>query len=276
MAMKSLLSYLAAALALAAPASAHLLARGIPLSELAASSPVAVIGRVESAASSGGVTLAVESALLGSVPPGPLRFSLEGHHPPDYAVGSRVLVFLKGSAPPWVSRQTALDLVEIPERAAARDALLSAVRGYAGLRSVRDPAERIAQLKTFALGNLESASDRVRHEALLDLLALAPAKPFAAADVARVAALAREPKTPETLAPGLVVLLAAIRIPESEPALVAVLQSAANPQTRATAARVLGKRRGPTAVAALHAAQRDRALEVRLTAQRALDGVREP
>ena len=67
--------------------------------------------------------------------------------------------------------------------------------------------------KTFALGNLESPSDRVRHEALLDLIALAPANLFDAADVARVAALARDPKTPATLAPGLVVLLAAIRDP---------------------------------------------------------------
>jgi HEAT repeat protein len=116
----------------------------------------------------------------------------------------------------------------------------------------------------------------VRHEALLDLVALAPGMLFSASDVARVAALARDPKTPATLAPGLVVLLAAIRIPESEPALVAVLQSGADPQTRAAAARVLGKRGGPANVAALRTAQRDRALAVRLTAQRALDGVREP
>ena len=271
--------WLAAALALAAPASAHLLARGIPLSELAATSPVAVIGRIEGAAGGAAdpsVTIAVEEAVIGSAPPGPLRFTTEGHHPPDYAVGSRVLVFLATSGPPWVSRQTALDLVEVPERAAERSALLSAVRGYVSLRGVTARSEQIAQLETFALGNLESASDRVRHEALLDLIALAPAKPFDAADVARVAALARDPKTPETLAPGLVVLLAAIRIPASEPALVAVLQSAPDPQTRAAAARVLGKRRGPTAVAALHAAQSDRALAVRLTAQRALAGVREP
>lgn len=269
----------AAAVAFASPAAAHLLVRGIPLSELAVTSPVAVIGRVASAAKGGSareVTLAVEEAVLGSVPPGPLRFSLEGHHPPDYTVGSRVLVFLKESAPPWVSRQTALDLVEIPDRAAARQALLSAVRGYAGLRSVPDRVERIAQLKTFALGNLESASDRVRHEALLDLLALAAGKVFDAADVARVAALARRPETPATLAPGLVALLAAIRVPETEPALVAVLQSAANPRARATAARVVGKRGYASAVAALREAQRDPALEVRLTAQRALADIHEP
>jgi hypothetical protein len=267
-------AWLAAAL-FAAPASAHLLSRGIPLSELAATSPVAVVGRVE-ARDSTGVALTVEQAVIGSVPPGPLRFALEGHHPPDYAVGSRVLVFMKTTAAPWVSRQTALDLVEIPERAAARDALFSAVRGYAGLRGVRDRAERIAQLETFALGNLESASDRVRHEALLDLLALAPANRFTAADVARVSEIARRPETPATLAPGLVVLLAAIHRPETEPALVAVLQSAANPQTRAAAAHVLGQRRGTTAVAALRAARNDSALAVRLTAERALDGVAAP
>jgi hypothetical protein len=261
-------------LLVAAPVSAHLLARGIPLSELAATSPVALVGRVD-ARESGSVALTVEEPVIGSVPPGPLQFALEGHHPPEYAVGSRVLVFLKTSGPPWVSRQTALDLVEIPARGAARDALLSAVRGYAGLRGVRDRSQRIAQLKTFALGNLESASDRVRHEALLDLLALAAAQPYDAADVARVAALAKRRDTPVTLAPGLVVLLAAIRLPEAEPALVAVLQSDADPQTRAAAAHVLGQRGGANALAALHIAQRDRALAVRATAQRALDGARE-
>src|SRR5258706_368055 len=154
--MKALLSWFAAALALAAPASAHLLARGIPLSELAVTSPVAVSGRVESKSSDGA-----------------------------------------------------------------------------------------------------------------DLLALVPAKQFGAADVARVAEVARRPETPATLAPGLVVLLAAIRIPEAEPALVAVLQSAPDPHTRAAAARVLGQRRGATVLAALRAAQQDGALAVRLTAQRA-------
>src|SRR6185295_15221684 len=122
-----------------------------------------------------------------------------------------------------------------------------------------DRSARIAQLETFALANLESASDRVRHEALLDLLALAPAKRFTAADVARVAALARRPDTPATLAPGLVVLLAATRLPETEPALVSVLQSAASPQTRAAAAHVLGQRGGAIAAAALRAAERDAA-----------------
>jgi hypothetical protein len=273
--MRRLLPWLAALLVGAAPASAHLLVRGIPLSELAATSPVALVGRVD-ARESGNVTLTVEESVVGSVPPGPLQFALEGHQPPDYAVGSRVLVFLKTDAAPWVSRQTALDLVEIPERAAARNALLAAVRGYAGLRGVRDRSQRIAQLKTFSLGNLESASDRVRHEALLDLLALAPARPFDAADVARVAALAERRDTPVTLAPGLVVLLAAIRIPEAEPALVAVLRSEADPQTRAAAAHVLGERGSAPGMAALRAAQRDRALAVRATAQRALEGVRQP
>ena len=192
-------------LALAAPASAHLLARGIPLSELAASSPVAVIGRVERAArrakrrgvdargrGGGARKRSARAAAVRARGPSParLRRRIARAGVPE------------GSAPPWVSRQTALDLVEIPERAAARDALLSAVRGYAGLRGVRDRAERIAQLKTFALGNLESASERVRHEALLDLIALAPAKPFDAADVARVAALARRPEDARDARPG--------------------------------------------------------------------------
>jgi hypothetical protein len=271
-----LLGSLAAAIAIASPASAHLLTRGIPLSELAATSPVAVIGRVESLASEGSaraVALAVEQAVLGSAPPGPLRFTMEGHHPPDYAVGSRVLVFLKQSAPPWVSRQTALDLVEIPDRAAARDSLVAAVRGYAGLRGVTDRSERIAQLKTFALGNLESASDRVRHEALLDLMALTPANPFSGPDVAHVAALARSSRTPATLAPGLVVLLAAIRGPETAPALVEVLRHAADPQARARAAHVIGSRRDAKTVPALRAALNDPALAVRLTAQRALERI---
>jgi hypothetical protein len=266
---------LAAALALAVPASAHLLARGIPLSELAATSPVAVIGRVESAA--GGarsavvVTLAVEQAVIGSVPgAGPLRFTTEGHHPPDYAVGSRVLVFLATRSAPWVSRQTALDLVEVPERAAERGALLAAVRGYAGLRGVTDRSEQIAQLKTFALGNLESASTRVRHEALLDLMGLSSGKVFGPAEVARVRTLASAPSTPATLAPGLVVLLAAIRSPEADTALVELLRGAPNPQVRARAAQVVGHRDRADAAPALRAALRDPALEVRLTAERAL------
>jgi hypothetical protein len=273
--MKTLVPLLAA-LALAAPASAHLLTRGIPLSELAATSPVAVIGRVESTAGgaqSSAVALAVEKAVIGSVPPGPLRFTTEGHHPPDYAIGSQVLVFLDTAAAPWTSRQTALDLIEIPARAAERDALVAAVSGYAGLRAVIDRGDRIAQLKTFALGNLESASPRVRHEALLDLMALAPANPFSPGDVALIVSLARSPKTPATLAPGLVVLLAAIRGPETAPALVDVLRSAADPQARARAAHVVGARRDANAVSALRAALSDPALAVRLTAQRALDRI---
>jgi HEAT repeat protein len=268
-------SWLAAALALASsPAAAHLLTRGIPLSELAATSPAAVIGRVASApngTSAREVTLEVEDAVIGNVAPGPLRFALEGHHAPDYALGSRVLVFLSRSAPRWVSRQTALDAVEIPERADARRALVEAVRAYAGLRDVPERAERIAQLKTLALANLASASDRVRHEALLDLLALAPAKIFGADDVARVAALTRQPETPPTLAPGLVVLLAALPAPDADPALRDVLQHAANPQARAMAARAIGERGDSGAIPALRAALRDPAPAVRLTAQRALD-----
>ena len=273
--MRTLVSLLAV-VSLASPVSAHLLTRGIPLSELAATSPVAVVGRDESAqggAGSPSVTLAVEEAVIGSVPPGPLRFATEGHHAPDYAVGSRVLVFLSGSAPPWVSRQTALDLVEVPERGAERGALLSAVRGYAGLRAVPDRSERIAQLKTFSLGNLESASSRVRHEALLDLMALSSAKIFGAADVARVRALALRPETAATLAPGLVVLLAAIRTPEADSALVALLRSAPSPQVRARAAQVVGHRNRADVAPALRAALRDPALEVRSTAERALERI---
>jgi hypothetical protein len=273
---KSLLRTIAAALALAAPASAHLLTRGIPLSELAATSPAAVIARVASTAGEPGaraVALDVEQAVLGDVAPGPLRFAIEGHHPPEYAVGSRVLVFLDGSATAWRSRQTALDVVEMPARAAERDALVTAVRGYAGLRAVRERGERIAQLKTFALQNLDSASGRVRHEALLDLMALSEVNLFDAQDVARVTRIACAPETPATLAPGLVVLLAAIRAPESGPALVSVMKTAANPQARARAARVVGMRRDPKSVPALREALRDPALEVRLTAQRALEQI---
>ena len=275
-AMKTLLGTIGAALALAAPASAHLLTRGIPLSELAATSPAAVIGRVAQTSGDAGartVALTVEESVLGDVAPGPLRFALEGHHPPDYAVGSRVLVFLDGSAPAWRSRQTALDVVEIPARPAEREALISAVRGYAGLRTVRERGERIAQLKTFALQNLASASARVRHEALLDLMALSEANPFGAQDVAQVTQLACSPETPATLAPGLVVLLAAIRVPESGPALVSVMKRAASSQVRARAARVVGARRDPHSVPALREALRDPALEVRLTAQRALEQI---
>jgi len=274
--MKALLRTIAAALALAAPASAHLLTRGIPLSELAVTSSAAVIGRVESAAGDAGartVTLTVEQAVLGEVAPGPLRIALEGHHAPDYAAGARVLVFLDGGAPAWRSRQTALDEVEVPARAAEREALIAAVRGYAGLRAVRERGERIAQLKTFALRNLGSASGRVRHEALLDLMALAEVNPFGAPDIARVTQVACAPETPATLAPGLVVLLAAMRAPEAGPALVAVMKSAANPQARARAARVVGVRRDPKSVPALREALRDPALEVRLTAQRALEQI---
>ena len=274
--MKTLLAALGAALALPGPVSAHLLTRGIPLSELAATSPAAVIGRVASVAGDAGaraVTLTVEQAVLGEIAPGPLRFALEGHHPPDYAIGSRVLVFLHGVAPAWRSRQTALDLVELPAQAAERDAIVAAVGGYAGLRAVRERSERIAQLKTFALQNLGSASARVRHDALLDLMALTDADPFGAPDVARVTQLACSAATPATLAPGLVVLLAAIRAPESGPALVTVMKTAASSQARARAARVVGARRDPHAIPALRAALRDPALEVRLTAERALEQI---
>jgi HEAT repeat protein len=274
--MKRCWPWLSAAIALAAPASAHLLVRGIPLSELAVTSPTAVIGRVENAsrdASGLNVTLAVQDAVLGSAPPGSLRFVTEGHHPPEYEVGTRVLVFLTGASAPWVSRQTALDHVVIPDRA-ARDALVAAVRAYAGLRGVSDRTERIAQLKTLALGNLESASERVSREALLDLLALAPGKILDAMDVARLTALARRPQTPRTLAPGLVALLAAVEGPDAGPALVAVLRSAASPQARALAAQAVGRR--PDAVPVLGEALRDPALEVRLTAQRALEQIDSP
>ena len=76
-----------------------------------------------------------------------------------------------------------------------------------------------------------------------------------------------------TLAPGLVVLLAAIRAPEAGSALITVIKSAASPQTRARAARVVGARRDRHAVPALREALRDPALEVRLTAQRALEQI---
>jgi HEAT repeat protein len=113
----------------------------------------------------------------------------------------------------------------------------------------------------------------VRHEALLDLMALSEVNPFGARDVAHVTRLACSPETPATLAPGLVVLLAAIRAPESGPALVSVMKRAASPQVRARAARVVGARRDPQSVPALREALRDPALEVRLTAQRALEQI---
>ena len=206
--------------------------------------------------------------------PGRCASRLEGHHPPDYAVGSRVLVFLNGS-------RSALGVA--PDRARPRrDSRARAPRAtrcsprcaaMPGCAACRDRGERIAQLEDVRarqprIGERSRAprgaarSDRARAGAAFD-----------AADVARVAALARDPKTPATLAPGLVVLLAAIRSRSPSPRSSWCCSSAANPQTRAAAARVVGQRRGPIAVAALQrGACATRALAVRLTAQRALDG----
>jgi hypothetical protein len=260
-----------AAVALAAPATAHLLVRGTPLSEWAASSPVAVAGRI--ADTQDGVTLEVEEAVLGELPTGTLRFTAAGHHPPEYAVGARVLVFLETSAPPWRSRQTALDAVDVPADLRARRALLEAVRAYAGLRRVTDRNARIAQLETLALRNLASESARVRSEALLDLMAIVPADSFDAADVQRVTSLAMRAKSSASLAPGLVVLLAAIRRPEAEDGLIAVMGGAADPRARARATRVMGRRRGEAAETMLRGALEDPAPAVRLTARRELERI---
>jgi HEAT repeat protein len=96
---------------------------------------------------------------------------------------------------------------------------------------------------------------------------------FVAADVARVAALAKSGETPATFAPGLVVLLATVRTPDADAALVALLEGSASPKVRARAAHVIGTRRAANAVALLRAALADPALEVRLTAQRALEQI---
>jgi len=270
------LAGVAAGIAPVTPAAAHLLVRGAPLSEWAATSPTAVVARVEGEAADAegrGVALRVEQAVIGELPRGPLRVALAGHHPPDYATGARVLVFLDGDAPPWRSRQSALDVVEVPDDTGSRQALIEAVRAYAGLRRVPDRDARLAQLETLALRNLASKSERVRREALLDLMAIVPAATFDASDVVAVAALARSGAAASSIAPGLVVLLAAIRLPEAERSLLSLMEDAPDPRVRARAARVVGRRRGAEAVPALRRALADPAPGVRLTAQRELDRI---
>ena len=268
---------LALALCLAAPASAHLLARGTPLSELAASSPVAVIGRVEAVAAEAGArraSLLVEQALRGEVAPGAIQLSLDGHHPPDYQPGDRVLVFLTGGAPPWHSRQTSLDRVDVPGDEAEREALVAATRAYATLADVPGRRARIEQgLAPLSLAHLASASPRVRREALLDLMALAPARALDEGDVQRLVAVALRRETPATLAPGLVPVLDAVRGSDPIPALLAVLEGSPSPRARALAAQAVGRRRAAAAAPALGRALADPALEVRLTARRALDRI---
>ena len=238
-----------------------MLVRGTPLSELAARSPLAVIGRVEAAKSDAGeqtVTLAVEQSVLGRVAAGPLRFSTEGHHPPDYRAGQHVLVFLSGATPPFASRQSALDRIELPKSRKDRDALVAAVQAWAGLRNVPDRAHRIAQLKTLSLLNLESPSPRARRESLLDLLALGGGNALDAAGIARVAALASRDDTPPTLGPGLVALLASANRPEATAALDRLVASAPSPQVRTLAAQSLDRRRAATPAATESTASKGR------------------
>lgn len=231
------------------PASAHILVRGTPLHELAAGAPTAVVGVVKSVGSEAGVSLAVEQAVLGEVEGKALDFRIEGHHPPEFAVGQRVLVFLGSAAPPYVSRQSALDVVALPEAAAEVAAIVSAVKAYAGLGAEPSASKRLARLTALSVAHLESPSAALRREALLDLVALGAGNALDAEQIARVVGLARPPDVPPTLGPGLVMVLASAPGERGRAALAELAAQAGSAQVRALAAQALA-RRGPKRPAA--------------------------
>jgi hypothetical protein len=223
---------LAAAVAGAAPgAGAHVVYGTTTLSRLVAESDLVVRVRVVEA-QAGPLVLSgpepgrplvraeVVETLEGVAPepaaagaPASVRFAQHGHGVAEYAAGDDAIVFLRA-----IERSRELDeladagvrfvsLQEHDEKAlvtgAAGEALLAAVRAYAGLGAAGPPAERLAALRALTLELVGSPVPRLATSATRDLALLGDELPLGPADARRLAAIAGDPAAPLAVRIGL-------------------------------------------------------------------------
>lgn len=216
---------LAAALAGAAPgAGAHVGHGTTTLSRLVAESDLVVRARVVEA-QAGPLPLAgpepgrplvvaeVVETLKGVAPepaaagaPARVRFALHGHGVAEYAEGDDAIVFLRS-----LERSRELDelaasglrfvsLQEHDEKAvvtgAAGEALLAAVRAYAGIAGSGGLEDRRAALRALTLELVGSPVPRLATSAARDLALLGDELTLAPADARRLAAIAENPAAP--------------------------------------------------------------------------------
>lgn len=216
---------LAAAVVGAAPAvRAHVVHGTTTLSRLVAESDLVVRARVVEAQSGplllAGpepgrplVTAEVVETLKGVVPepepggaPARIRFALHGHGVAEYVEGDDAIVFLRA-----LERSRELDelaasglrfvsLQEHDEKAvvtgAKGEALLAAVRAYAGIAGAGAPEQRSAALRALTLELVGSPVPRIATSAARDLVLLGDELWLAPADTRRLAAIAENPAAP--------------------------------------------------------------------------------
>lgn len=191
---KAALALLPVALAFAAPATrarAHVVYGTATLHQLVATSDVVARARIVDASArvtlepSGTSRPVVEARLLevfkGSAAPGVVRFAQHGHGVAPFENGEEVLLFLnrierqRELAP--LASAGAVAYVSLQEHAEkflltreSRGALLSAVRSYARVATISDPAARHEALRRATFAQLASPDGRIAASAVRDLV----------------------------------------------------------------------------------------------------------
>jgi hypothetical protein len=165
-----------------------------------------------------------------------VRFAQHGHGVADYAAGDDVIVCLRA-----IERSRELDelaasglhFVSLQEHdenlavtGAAGEALLAAVRAYAGLGAAGAPAERLAALRALTLELVGSPVPRLATSATRDLALLGDDLPLGPADARRLAAIADDPAAPLAVRIGLLAELERRRLVDAPPRWAALVREA--------------------------------------------------
>jgi hypothetical protein len=190
-----------------------------------------------------------------------VRFAQHGHGVAGFEAGDEVVVFLR---PARQSRELevlasagALDWVSLQEHdgewalpPGSRDAVASAVQGYASLERVGDPARRVAGLRQLTLELLVSDEPRLADSALQDVVRAGDAFPLEQADLAALTPLLDDPRRPVGLRAGVLAELARRGLVQGDAAWVRFVDSARAADLPA-AVRAAGAHPGPAVTARL-------------------------
>jgi hypothetical protein len=226
-ARRTTLALLAAALC-AAPAQGHIVYGGPTLHQLVADAEVVARARIAGGDELWVVPLAVRRPVVdaelvevwkGGLSAGPVRFAQHGHGVATFEAGDEVVVFLRSArrspelellasagALDWVSLQEHDD--EWKLEPGTRDAVASAVQGYASLERVGDPARRVAGLHQLTLELLAQGEPRLASSALQDLVRAGDALKLTRDDLLVLTPLVEDPRPPIGLRAGVLAELA--------------------------------------------------------------------
>jgi hypothetical protein len=254
----------------AAPASGHIVYAGPTLHQLVASAEVVARARIAGTDEVWVIPLAlrrpvVEAELVevwkGGLPSGRVRFAQHGHGVATFEAGDEVVVFLsearRSRELEVLASAGALDWVSLQEHddewalvPGSRDAVASAVQGYATLERVEDPKKRVAGLHQLTLELLASSDPRLATSALQDLVRAGDALALTRDDLPALAPLLDDPGRPIGLRAGVLAELARRGLVQGDAPWVRLVDSARDADLPA-AVRAAGAHPGPAVTARL-------------------------